>query len=129
MWKYIAPRSPWWGGWWERLVRSVKGALRKSLGSSCLTRSELETSLIEVDACVNSRPVTFVGDDADGLNALTPSYFLIGRNAGFQTKISETERVVSQQDLTDRELIRQRRLEIFWEIWNKDYLATYGSQI
>ena len=19
-WKFIAPRSPWWGGWWERLI-------------------------------------------------------------------------------------------------------------
>ena len=32
-WKMIAPRSPWWGGFYERLVRSVKVALRKSLGS------------------------------------------------------------------------------------------------
>ena len=24
-WKFICPRSPWWGGWWERFVRSVKG--------------------------------------------------------------------------------------------------------
>lgn len=30
-WKFIAPRSPWWGGWWERLVRSVKSALKKFL--------------------------------------------------------------------------------------------------
>ena len=21
-WKFIAPRSPWWGGWWERLVNT-----------------------------------------------------------------------------------------------------------
>ena len=25
--KLICPRSPWWGGWWERLVRSVKNAI------------------------------------------------------------------------------------------------------
>ena len=29
-WRCIAPRSPWWGGWWERLVRLVKVALKKS---------------------------------------------------------------------------------------------------
>ena len=30
-WRKIAPRSPWWGGFWERRVGSVKVALRKSL--------------------------------------------------------------------------------------------------
>ena len=26
-WRFIAPLSPWWGGWWERLVKSVKSSL------------------------------------------------------------------------------------------------------
>ena len=30
-WTWIVHDSPWWGGWWERLVRSVKTALRKSV--------------------------------------------------------------------------------------------------
>jgi hypothetical protein len=35
-WKFIAPRAPWWGGWWERLVRSVKSSIKKSVGlKSC----------------------------------------------------------------------------------------------
>lgn len=25
-WRYIVPRAPWWGGWWERMVRTVKSA-------------------------------------------------------------------------------------------------------
>ena len=27
-WKFISTRSPWRGGWWERLVRSVKMAYK-----------------------------------------------------------------------------------------------------
>lgn len=23
-WKFIVPCAPWWGGWWEHLIRSVK---------------------------------------------------------------------------------------------------------
>ena len=23
-WKFSAPLAPWWGGWWERLVRTTK---------------------------------------------------------------------------------------------------------
>ena len=44
-WKFIAPRSPHWGGWWERLVRSVKTALRKTVGNRCLKRHELEVTV------------------------------------------------------------------------------------
>ena len=31
-WRFIVERSPWRGGWWERLLRSVKEPLRKVLG-------------------------------------------------------------------------------------------------
>ena len=74
-WKFIVPRSPWWGGWWERLVKSVKSSLRKSLGSKSLTRSELETVLHEVEACLNYRPLTFVGDEVDSESSIDTSSF------------------------------------------------------
>lgn len=38
-WKFIVPRSPWWGGWWERLIRSVKSAIRKTLSVKYSSRS------------------------------------------------------------------------------------------
>ena len=40
-WNFIAPRAPWWGGWWERLLSSIKSALKRSLGSNSVTRAEL----------------------------------------------------------------------------------------
>ena len=58
--KFIAPRTPWWGGWWKRLVASVKSALKRSLGKRPLSRQELETLLHEIEACINARPLTFV---------------------------------------------------------------------
>ncbi|KRY80859.1 hypothetical protein T4D_8853 [Trichinella pseudospiralis] len=41
-WRYTTERAPWSGGYWERLVRSVKNALRKVLGpigTRCLPQS------------------------------------------------------------------------------------------
>ena len=78
-WRFIAPRVPWWGGSWERLIGSVKSALKKSVGKRSLTRVELETTLHEVEACINSRPLTFVGDELDSGAPFTPSLFLLGR--------------------------------------------------
>ncbi|KAL1233125.1 Interference hedgehog [Trichinella pseudospiralis] len=78
-WKHITSRAPWCGGYREHLVRSVKTALRKVLGRTSLDEEELATVLCGIEAQVNARPLTFVGDDISYLNALTTSRFLIGR--------------------------------------------------
>ncbi|XP_066956296.1 uncharacterized protein [Macrobrachium rosenbergii] len=96
-WKFIVPNAPWWGGWWERLIRSVKVVLRKTLGTKTLSRSELETTLHEVEACINSRPLTFVGEEPDVANPLTPSHFLIGRSAGFQVELADDSASVKEE--------------------------------
>ena len=125
-WKFIVPRSPWWGGWWERLVKSVKSSLRKSLGSKSLTRSELETVLHEVEACLNSRPLTFVGDEVDSEVPLTPAHFLGTPPIGTHTQLSDLNLVEDQLTVTDKDLVvknkvRNQLLEYFWEVWSQDY--------
>jgi len=62
-WKFIVERAPWWGGFWERMVRSVKTVLKKSLGKALLTFIEMETMLIEVESVINSRLLTYVSSD------------------------------------------------------------------
>ena len=118
-WKFIASLSPWWGGWWERLVRSVKVALRKSLGRRCLTRAGLETVLCEIEACINSRPLTF---KVILRTALTPNHFLIGRNVGFQAKVAEDASAVTPRVLNDRARICEMRMSKFWAAWTAEYL-------
>jgi len=56
-WKVVVPRSPWWGVWREHLIRPVKSAVRKTVGVKCLSRIEFETTLQEVEAGVNSKPL------------------------------------------------------------------------
>lgn len=62
-WKFIVERAPWWGGFYERLVRSVKLSLKKALGCRSLTSDELYTALTEIEAVINSRPLTYVYND------------------------------------------------------------------
>jgi len=40
-WNFIIERAPWWGGFWERLVRSVKAPLEKALGRATLNFEQL----------------------------------------------------------------------------------------
>ena len=46
-----------------RLVGTVKGALKKSIGKICLTEKKLETFLTEAEAVINSRSLVYVGED------------------------------------------------------------------
>ncbi|KRZ47850.1 Transposon Tf2-6 polyprotein, partial [Trichinella nativa] len=118
-WKYITPRAPWCGGYWERLVRSVKTALRKVLGRTSLDEEELATVLCGIEAQVNARPLTFVGDDVSYLNALTPSHFLIGRASSDApygpNHHGQTTDTVGR--LTKRWRYRKKLIAHFWKRW------------
>ena len=67
-WNIIIERAPWWGGFWERLVRSIKTPLKKVLGRSTLNFEELRTVLVEMEAVINARPITYMYDDADSIS-------------------------------------------------------------
>ena len=120
-WTWIVPDSPWWGGWWERLVRSVKTALRKSVGVNSLTHTELVTVLVEIEACINSRPLTFVGDDIEAREPLTPAHFLLGRSGGFYSRASE-ETSPDPESLGLRWQLCQSVLQQFWSEWSTNYI-------
>ncbi|XP_068234230.1 uncharacterized protein [Palaemon carinicauda] len=122
-WRFNVPRSPWWGGWFEGLVGSVKIALKKTLGIRYVIKNELETTLIEIEACINSRPLTFVSDEPDLEHYLTPSHVILGRNITSKPPVDIEPYVVTPDDLRDREEIGDKRLEQFWNVWRKDYLA------
>ena len=57
-WIFNIERAPWWGGIFERMVRSVKRCLRKTIGRGRLTLDELQTATAEVEMIVNSRPLS-----------------------------------------------------------------------
>ena len=64
-WMFNPPAEPWHGGSYERMVGTVKSALKKVMGTAFLKVQELETLLYEVEAVVNSRPLTYVSDSLD----------------------------------------------------------------
>ncbi|XP_068229312.1 LOW QUALITY PROTEIN: uncharacterized protein [Palaemon carinicauda] len=122
-WNFIAPRAPWWGGWWERLIRSVKLALRKTLNLNYVSKSELETILVEIESCINSRPLTYVSDELDSIHYLTPSHFILGRAPHCKSLINVEPCKVTSRDLNEREVLRNKNLENFWKIWSDNYIT------
>jgi len=78
-WHFIPPAAPHFGGLWEAGVKSFKYHLRRVIGFRTLSKAEFATILCQIEACLNSRPITALSDDPDDLSALTPGHFLIGR--------------------------------------------------
>ncbi|GFX98144.1 integrase catalytic domain-containing protein [Trichonephila clavipes] len=65
IWKNIIERPPWWGGSYERLVRSAKESLHKILGKALLSCEEMKTILTEIEAVLNPRPLSYMYEEND----------------------------------------------------------------
>ena len=132
-WQFIAERAPWWGGFYERLVGSVKRCLKKTLGKASLNYIELNTILTEVEAVLNSRPLTYTYTDIEDRSPLTPSHFLCGHrllslptqtgsSGGAEELYSPHEE--NRQSLTRRAKHYNTLMERFWVTWRKEYLTS-----
>ena len=79
VWKRNPPHASNMGGVWERQIRSARSILNSLLKThgSNLTEQSLQTLVVEVEAIVNSRPLTTeVMNDATSLVPLSPINFL-----------------------------------------------------
>jgi len=72
-------RAPWYGGFWERLIGLTKMTLKKVLGRTFISLTSLQTIVIEIEAVLNDRPITYMSSDVSDLEPLTPAHLLFGR--------------------------------------------------
>ena len=120
-WRFIIAKSPWWEGFYEHIVQTVKRALRKIIGRSNLHFEELNTVLIEVQSIINCRPLTFVYDDSEGVSyALTPSHLLYKRSMAFSPCASHYEIFSTDASLTRRSRNQRHVLNQIIACWRKE---------
>ena len=77
-WRLNLERALWWGGFYKRLIDTTKRCLRKVVGNARLNADELLTVLMELEATLNSRPLTYDYDEL-GAEMLTQSHLIYGR--------------------------------------------------
>ena len=122
-WTFNLERGPWWAGFFERIVQSVKRCLKKVLKDARVTTKELQTVLVEVEATLNARPITFAsGKDLE--EPLTPFHLMCGRRLFFMPDQGE-ETDISQfnvEDLRGRAACLERLKDHFWRWWRNEYL-------
>ncbi|GFU41230.1 uncharacterized protein NPIL_661911 [Nephila pilipes] len=119
-WTMNVPSAPHFGGLWEATVKSMKFHMKGVIGSQILSQEEFSSSLAEIEAVLNSRPLVAASDDPNDFSVITPGHFLIG---------SELKSVL-EPDYTSEKILIQERWKLvaqisqsFWKSWSKDYLT------
>ena len=120
-WKFIPQRAPHFGGIWEAAVKSTKRHLKRIVGNVKLTFEELTTVLVQVEACLNSRPLTPLSNDDDGIEALTPGHFLIGRP--LQALPDDSFTYINNLSSLRRWKLCQALVSHFWRRWSREYVT------
>ncbi|XP_014217126.1 uncharacterized protein LOC106645718 [Copidosoma floridanum] len=120
-WRFIPPGAPHFGGLWEAGVKSVKGHLRRVIGSRHLTYEELSTVLVSIEMVLNSRPLVPLSGEADDLEVLTPGHLITGAPLNSIIEALPAERCPDR--LAHWELVHSLPAQ-FWTRWSREYLYT-----
>ena len=120
-WKFNLAKAPWWGGMFERLIKSVKRCLRKSLKNKKLSYEELETVLAQIEGVINSRPITYVGEDCEQI--LTPSHLHTGYRI-LDPPNKARPKLIEMDGNLARDAFHGKihQLENFWKVWEREYV-------
>ena len=118
-WRHLPEYSPHWGGMWERLIRSIKRALRRVLGNQLVKFEVLSTILCEIESSINKRPLTYVSDDSEDMKPLRPVDFFAGSCIEGNGETAEFLRRGVKE--------RNHLLSQLWKRWKSEYLIELRS--
>ena len=117
-WQFNLSKAPWWGGKCDRMVGLVKGALRKSIGKSLLTFTELKEVLLDVEVALNNRPLSYVEDDIQ-MPLITPESMMRPQSNLLPELEPHLEETVP---LRKRAKYIKKCKDMMWKRWTNAYL-------
>jgi transposase InsO family protein len=120
-WMFNPPASSHFGGFWERLIRSVRRIMFSLLRDQSISLDDeaLNTLMCEVEQVLNNRPLVAASEDLYDLQTLTPNHLLLcRRNDSFPPG------VFSSADSYVKRKWRQVQylVNVFWTRWHKEYI-------
>ncbi|KAH7714689.1 Pao retrotransposon peptidase family protein [Aphelenchoides avenae] len=144
-WCHITPENPQQGGFYERLVGTVKRCLKATVGNKKLLADDFDCLVTRVERVVNERPLVNISDADTHPTVLRPidfirptttstnkTPFITDKDDGVDSDDSEYE-PPTRKSKEGRQLVKlrddqQKALEKFSEIWNKQYLLCLADQ-
>ncbi|GFV92326.1 integrase catalytic domain-containing protein [Trichonephila clavipes] len=119
-WNFIPPASPHFGGLWEANIKSMKRILLRVAKSAIMNFEELTTLVTQIEAVLNSRPLSPLSSDPNDLNPLTPGHFLT--NCAISS-FPEPYTASDSLSYHSRWKLIQSLRDKFWNRWSTEYLT------
>lgn len=117
---FAPPYSPHFNGIAEAAVKSTKHHLKRLLGLTHFTYEEMATCLTQIEAVLNSRPLTPLSTDPLDFSVLTPGHFIIGRPLISIPHPQVTDHNIGRLERYQRvEQIKQH----FWNRFHLEYVS------
>jgi hypothetical protein len=114
--EFIPARSPHVNGVTERMIQSMKRALKHVITPGLLREDELLTSAKLAEGILNSRPLTYTSSNPNDLRPLTPGHFLAG------SALSDLSPIPLSTSLAKRYNLVQKTLDNAWARYQKEIL-------
>ncbi|KAI3381780.1 hypothetical protein SNEBB_009348 [Seison nebaliae] len=131
-WRTIPARAPWFGGFWERMVGLTKDCMRKTLGRAFVTFAEFRAICTEIEARINSRPITCVSPDIDDPEPLTPAHLIMGEPIDVLPALGQGTRLLDpsydKEAISSRHRRYQQKIDDCWRRWRDEYLTSLREQ-
>ena len=120
-WTFNSPYASHTGGVWERMIRLVRQIFLAVTPMQTLRDDDLATFFVEVEAIVNSRPLTDVPLEVGEPTPLSPNH-LLRVNAAVAKPFMLTDE--SDNYARQRFRIVQYAADKFWQRWLLEYPKT-----
>jgi hypothetical protein len=130
LWKFNASRAPWWGGFYERLMRVLKCFIARTFGNFTFESwQQLATAVSYLEFLINSRPLTAFSD-SPGAEVVTPNQLVNPQSKdNFSTRVLEEFTAVASdpEEVPAKELTRRVRRQyafygMLYQVFQRDYL-------
>ncbi len=119
-WKFNPPGASYFGGVWERQIRTIRKLMCALLKQQTLTDESLQTLFCEIEAIINSRPLTCVSSDPNDIEPLTPNHLLLMKNhQNLPPVTSEFSGACIRRSWRQVQYLA----DVFWRPWLKEYLV------
>ena len=124
------PRGPLGTGVLGTACGVTKSAIKKVLGRRHISLTVVQTIIVEIEAVINDRPLTFVSSELVDIEPLTPAHLLHGRRIIYLPhEMVDTDEIIDPS-YGGTDSIRKRAktlavvLQDFQKRWRHDYLTS-----